>query len=327
MNDLLAANFEDIAKSAERISNYIYKTPILVSHEINEKFGANFFFKCENLQRTGSFKFRGAINALKQLNSDHCSTVVATFSSGNHAKAMAMSSKILNVKSIILMPLDAPLAKLESTRKYANKVILYDRYVDKREKLLKNIVETYGAIPISSYDDYNVILGAGTVCKEFFEEIKNLDAIFIGLGGGGLLAGSSLIGRKLASNCKIYGVEPQFANDGQQSFNSGKLVKIETPKTIADGAQTQCLGKKTFNIIKKYVDDIVTVTDDQIIEGMKIAANYLKLIVEPTGCLGLAAAINNHGALNNKNIGVILTGSNIDMERFCYLTNASSNQD
>ncbi|AGF48109.1 threonine dehydratase [Candidatus Kinetoplastibacterium oncopeltii TCC290E] len=320
MNDL-SINFKDIAKSSERIFGYIYKTPILVSHEINEKFGANFFFKCENMQKTGSFKFRGAINALEQLNDTQRNNGVATFSSGNHAKAIALSSKILNIKSIILMPIDAPLAKLEYTRKYANEVILYDRYIDKREDLLKNLVSKYGVTPISSYDNYNVISGAGTVCKEFLEEIKNLDAIFVGLGGGGLLAGSSLSKRALAKNCKIYGVEPILANDGQQSFKLGSLVRIETPKTIADGAQTQCLGEKTFNIIRKYVDDIVTVTDEQIIYSMKIASNYLKLIVEPTGCLGFAAAINNLKTLNNKNIGIVLTGSNIDMKNFYSLTN------
>lgn len=319
MNDI-PINFKDIIKSAERIDRYIYKTPILVSHEINEKFGANFFFKCENLQKTGSFKFRGAIYALSQLNNTQRNNGVVTFSSGNHAKAIALASGILNIKSIILMPMDAPLIKLEFTRKYANKVILYDRYLDEREKLLANLVKTYETTPISSYDNYNVISGAGTVCKEFLEEIENLDAIFVGLGGGGLLAGSSLSIRGLSRKCKIYGVEPFIANDGQQSFKLGKLVRIETPKTIADGAQTQCLGEKAFNIIRKYVDDIVTVTDEKIIESMKIAANYLKLIVEPTGCLGLAAAINSHKTLNNKNIGIVLTGSNIDMRNFYSLT-------
>ncbi|AGF48806.1 pyridoxal-phosphate dependent enzyme [Candidatus Kinetoplastidibacterium galati] len=321
MNDFLSVNFEDIIKSAERIDRYIYKTPILISHEINEKFGANFFFKCENLQRTGSFKFRGAINALTQLNNTQRNNGVATFSSGNHAKAIALSSRILNIKSIILMPMDAPLAKLECTRKYSNKVILYDRYIDNREELLEKLVKKYRVTPISSYDNYNVISGAGTVCKEFLEEARNLDAIFVGLGGGGLLAGSSLSGRSLAKNCKIYGVEPLLANDGQQSFKLGKLVKIETPKTIADGAQTQCLGEKAFDIIRKYTDDIVIVTDEQITECMKIAADYLKLIIEPTGCLGFAAAINNRETFSNKNIGIVLTGSNIDMKNFYNLTN------
>jgi threo-3-hydroxy-L-aspartate ammonia-lyase len=278
--------------------------------------GAEVFFKCENFQRMGAFKFRGAMNALSKFDARQRAAGVVAFSSGNHAQAIALSAKLLGIPATIIMPLDAPAAKVAATRGYGGNVVTYDRYTEDREEIGRNLAEKHGMTLIPPYDHPDVIAGQGTAAKELIEEVGALDALFVCLGGGGLLAGSALAARELAPACTIYGAEPEAGNDGQQSFRSGSIVHIETPKTIADGAQTQHLGQYTFPIIKRDVTDILTATDEQLVACMRFFAERMKMVVEPTGCLGFAAARAIKDQLKGKRVGVIVSGGNVDMERY-----------
>lgn len=316
MKNLTLPNYEDVAAAAERIKDFINKTPVLTSRTVNNEFESEVFFKCENFQRVGAFKFRGAMNALLQFNETQKKAGVVAFSSGNHAQAIALSSKILGIPATIIMPKDAPAAKMAATREYGGNIVEFDRYTEDREKIGKEIAEKNGLTLIPSYDHPHVIAGQGTAAKELFEEVGDLDYLFVCLGGGGLLAGSALSARQLSPNCKIYGVEPALGNDGQLSFKKGEIVHIDTPPTIADGAQTQYLGKLTFPIIQQKVDDILTVTDEELINAMKFFAERMKMVVEPTGCLGFAAARNLKDELKGKRIGIIISGGNVDISKY-----------
>jgi threonine dehydratase len=278
--------------------------------------GAEVFFKCENFQRMGAFKFRGAMNALSKFDARQRAAGVVAFSSGNHAQAIALSAKLLGIPATIIMPLDAPAAKVAATKGYGGNVVTYDRYTEDREEIGRNLADKHGMTLIPPYDHPDVIAGQGTAAKELIEEVGALDALFVCLGGGGLLSGSALAARELAPDCKIYGAEPEAGNDGQQSFRSGSIVHIETPKTIADGAQTQHLGQYTFPIIKRDVTDILTATDEQLVACMRFFAERMKIVVEPTGCLGFAAAREMKDQLKGKRVGVIVSGGNVDMERY-----------
>lgn len=322
MNNLTLPNYEDVAAAAERIKDFINKTPVLTSRTVNNEFEAEVFFKCENFQRVGAFKFRGAMNALLQFNETQKKAGVVAFSSGNHAQAIALSSKILGIPATIIMPKDAPAAKMAATREYGGNIVEFDRYTEDREKIGKEIAEKNGLTLIPSYDHPHVIAGQGTAAKELFEEVGDLDYLFVCLGGGGLLAGSALSARQLSPNCKIYGVEPALGNDGQMSFKKGEIINIDTPPTIADGAQTQYLGKLTFPIIQQKVDDILTVTDEELINAMKFFAERMKMVVEPTGCLGFAAARNLKDELKGKRIGIIISGGNVDISKYAEFLSA-----
>ncbi|EIY0852838.1 threo-3-hydroxy-L-aspartate ammonia-lyase [Acinetobacter baumannii] len=322
MNNLTLPNYEDVAAAAERIKDFINKTPVLTSRTVNNEFEAEVFFKCENFQCVGAFKFRGAMNALLQFNETQKKAGVVAFSSGNHAQAIALSSKILGIPATIIMPKDAPAAKMAATREYGGNIVEFDRYTEDREKIGKEIAEKNGLTLIPSYDHPHVIAGQGTAAKELFEEVGDLDYLFVCLGGGGLLAGSALSARQLSPNCKIYGVEPALGNDGQMSFRKGEIVHIDTPPTIADGAQTQYLGKLTFPIIQQKVDDILTVTDEELINAMKFFAERMKMVVEPTGCLGFAAARNLKDELKGKRIGIIISGGNVDISKYAEFLSA-----
>ncbi|MDC5573684.1 threo-3-hydroxy-L-aspartate ammonia-lyase [Acinetobacter baumannii] len=322
MNNLTLPNYEDVAAAAERIKDFINKTPVLTSRTVNNEFESEVFFKCENFQRVGAFKFRGAMNALLQFNETQKKAGVVAFSSGNHAQAIALSSKILSIPATIIMPKDAPAAKMAATREYGGNIVEFDRYTEDREKIGKEIAEKNGLTLIPSYDHPHVIAGQGTAAKELFDEVGDLDYLFVCLGGGGLLAGSALSARQLSPNCKIYGVEPLLGNDGQMSFRKGEIVHIDTPPTIADGAQTQYLGKLTFPIIQQKVDDILTVTDEELINAMKFFAERMKMVVEPTGCLGFAAARNLKDELKGKRIGIIISGGNVDISKYAEFLSA-----
>lgn len=322
MNNLTLPNYEDVAAAAERIKDFINKTPVLTSRTVNNEFEAEVFFKCENFQRVGAFKFRGAMNTLLQFSETQKKAGVVAFSSGNHAQAIALSSKILGIPATIIMPKDAPAAKMAATREYGGNIVEFDRYTEDREKIGKEIAEKNGLTLIPSYDHPHVIAGQGTAAKELFEEVGDLDYLFVCLGGGGLLAGSALSARQLSPNCKIYGVEPALGNDGQMSFRKGEIVHIDTPPTIADGAQTQYLGKLTFPIIQQKVDDILTVTDEELINAMKFFAERMKMVVEPTGCLGFAAARNLKDELKGKRIGIIISGGNVDISKYAEFLSA-----
>jgi len=317
-------SFDDVAAASERIRGYAHKTPVMTSRMVDEDFGASVFFKCENLQRMGAFKFRGGFNALSRLTPEQRKAGVVAFSSGNHAQAVALSARLLDIPATIVMPHDAPAGKMAATKGYGGNVVVYDRYTQDREQIGRELAEKHGLTLIPPYDHPDVLCGQGTVAKELFEELGPLDALFVPLGGGGLLSGCALATRALAPDCQLYGVEPEAGNDGQRSLRTGAIVHIDTPKTIADGAQTQHLGNLTFPIIQRDVNDILTASDTELIDCMAFIATRMKLIVEPTGCLGFAAARRMKDRLKGKRIGVILSGGNIDMARFAGLVGGES---
>ena len=311
--------FDDVIAAAGRIKGFAHQTPVLTSRTFNEELGAEVFFKCENLQRIGAFKFRGAFNALSRFDETQRRNGVVAFSSGNHAQAIALSARLLGIPATIVMPEDAPASKIAATKGYGGKVVTFNRYTEDREQIGRDLADKHGLTLIPPYDHPDVIAGQGTAAKELFEEVGALDSFFVCMGGGGLLAGSALATRALSPDCKIYGVEPEAGNDGQQSFRTGSIVHIETPKTIADGAQTQHIGNYTFAIIRRDVNDVLTVTDAQLVEAMRFMASRMKLVVEPTGCLGFAAAREMKDQLKGQRVGVLISGGNVDIERFCAL--------
>ena len=320
MNTPELPTYADVEAAASRIAGVAHRTPVQTSRTLNDIIGAEVFFKCENFQRMGAFKFRGAFNALSKFSPAQRKAGVVTFSSGNHAQGIALSAKILGIPATIVMPHDAPASKVAATKGYGATVVSFDRYTEDREAIGRRLAEENGLMLIPPYDHPDILSGQGTAAKELFEEVGALDYLFVPLGGGGLLSGTALSTRALAPQCVLYGVEPEAGNDGQQSFRSGEIVHIDTPKTIADGAQTQHLGNYTFGIIRRDVDDILTATDTDLVNAMKFFASRMKMLVEPTGCLGLAAALNLKDALKGKRVGVILSGGNVDLERFCALT-------
>jgi threonine dehydratase len=311
--------YADIVAASERIKGHAHRTPVLTSRTANEELGAQLFFKAENMQRMGAFKFRGAYNALSRFTPEQKRAGVVAFSSGNHAQAIALSARLMGIPATIVMPLDAPASKIAATRGYGATVVTYDRYKEDREQIGRDLAQKHGYTLIPPYDHADVIAGQGTAAKELFEEVGELDALFVCLGGGGLLGGSSLAARALSPQCKVYGVEPEAGNDGQQSFRSGSIVHIDTPKTIADGAQTQHLGNITFPLIQQNVDDILTVSDAQLVDAMRFFAARMKIVVEPTGGLGFAAARAMKEQLRGKRIGIIISGGNIDIDRLATL--------
>ncbi|KQO19136.1 threo-3-hydroxy-L-aspartate ammonia-lyase [Acidovorax sp. Leaf78] len=311
--------YDDVVAAAGRIAGVAHRTPVITSRILDEEMGAQVFFKCENLQRMGAFKFRGAYNALAQFDTTQRKAGVIAFSSGNHAQGIALAARELGMPATIVMPQDAPASKVAATQGYGANVVFYDRYTQDREQITRDLAERDGLTMIPPYDHADVLAGQGTAAKELFEEVGELDAFFVCLGGGGLLSGSALATRALSPHCKLYGVEPEAGNDGQQSFRSGSIVHIDTPQTIADGAQTQHLGNITFPIIHRDVDDILTVSDAQLVDAMRFFATRMKLVVEPTGCLGFAAARAQAAELKGKKVGVLISGGNVDMERFFAL--------
>lgn len=315
--------YQDVLDAADRLRGQAHRTPVLRSRTLDTATGASFFMKCENLQRIGAFKFRGAFNALSKLPAEQRRKGVVAFSSGNHAQAVALAGQLLNIAATILMPADAPVAKIQATRGYGGEVVTYDRYTEDRDALGHALAEERGLTLIPPYDHADVVAGQGTAALELLQETGPLDALFVCLGGGGLLSGSALATRALAPDCKIYGVEPEAGNDGQQSFRSGHVVRIATPKTIADGAQTTHLGNITFPLIQRNVDDIVTASDDELVDAMRFYAERMKMVVEPTGCLSLAAARRMSSQFAGKRIGIIVSGGNIDLRRFAELVTAS----
>jgi threonine dehydratase len=288
----------------------------MTSRGVDEALGASVFFKCENFQRIGAFKFRGAFNALCCLPRDVRTRGVIAFSSGNHAQAVALAARMLGIESTIVMPADAPASKLAATRAYGGRVVTYDRYRENRQRIAEQLAREAAAPIIPPYDHVDVIAGQGTAAAELLEEVGALDSLFVCLGGGGLLAGSLLAAKALAPACKVYGVEPEAGDDGQRSFRQGSIVSIGVPQTIADGAQTQSLGQITFEVIRRGAADIFTATDTELIECMRLFANRLKIVVEPTGCLGFAAVRRHSAALAGQRVGVIISGGNVDAERY-----------
>jgi threonine dehydratase len=316
---LLAISYADIEAAAQRLRGVAHRTPVLTSRTANERTRAELFFKCENMQRMGAFKFRGAYNALAQFTPEQRKRGVLAFSSGNHAQAIALSARLLGMPAVIVMPQDAPKQKIEATRGYGAEVVLYDRYTEDREALSARIAGERGMTLIPPYDHPHVMAGQGTAAKELFEQVGSLDLLLVCVGGGGLISGCAVAARQLAPHCAVIGVEPAAGNDVQRSLRQGEIVHIEVPRTIADGAQTQHAGRLTFPVIKELVRDIATVSDAALIRTLRFFAERMKIVVEPTGCLAAAAALEGAVPVAGKRVGVIVSGGNIDLARYAQL--------
>jgi threonine dehydratase len=308
--------YADVVDAAARLEGHAHRTPVLTSRTADAELGAQVYFKCENFQRMGAFKFRGAFNALSKFDADQRKAGVVAFSSGNHAQAIALSARLLGMPAAIVMPHDAPASKVAATRGYGGEIVVYDRYREDREAIGRRLAGDRGMTLIPPYDHADVIAGQGTAAKELFDEVGPLDALFVCLGGGGLLSGSALSTRALSPRCKLYGVEPEAGNDAQQSLRRGTIVRIETPKTIADGAQTQSLGNLTFEIIRRDVDDVLTATDAELVDCLRFCAARMTMVDEPTGGLGFAAARRMKAELAGRKVGVLISGGNVDLDRF-----------
>jgi threonine dehydratase len=308
-----APDFADIRAAAGRLRGNVHRTPVLRSATADARTGAALFFKCENFQRMGAFKFRGAFNAIARLAPAQRRAGVIAFSSGNHAQAIALAARLQSVRATLVMPADAPPAKLAATREYGGEIFTYDRFTEDREALTRRLAAQRGLTLIPPYDCADVIAGQGTAALELFEEVGALDALFVCVGGGGLLAGCALAASVLAPECALYGVEPEAGDDGRQSLRAGRIVTIAVPKTIADGAMTTHLGELTFPIIQRHVRDIVTVSDAQLVAVMRFFAERMKMVVEPTGCLGAAGAFAATPDWHGRRVGVIVSGGNVDL--------------
>jgi threonine dehydratase len=311
-----AASFDDVRGAAERLRGVVHRTPVATSRGLDERTGARVALKCENLQRIGAFKIRGAYNAIAQLSEEQRRAGVVAFSSGNHAQGVALAARLLGAPATIVMPSDAPAAKLAATRGYGADVVTYDRERINRAELAESIANERGATVIPPYDHPAIIAGQGTAALELIEDAGALDVLLVPLGGGGLLAGSCLVARALAPNARVYGVEPQAGDDWVQSWRAGGIVTIPVPKTIADGQQTQAPGDLTWPIVRSLAAGVVTVTDDEIRAAMRFAFERLKLVVEPSGASALAALLTGKVDVQNANVGVILSGGNVDAARF-----------
>ncbi|MBP0020980.1 MAG: threo-3-hydroxy-L-aspartate ammonia-lyase [Cyanobacteria bacterium SBLK] len=307
--------YADIEAAADRLEGVAHRTPVMTSRQFNERTQSQVFFKCENFQRIGAFKFRGAYNALSQLSPEKKQKGVVTYSSGNHAQAVALSGKLLEIPTTIVMPRDAPEVKIAATRGYGAEIILYDRAEAIREKVALKLCQERGSTLIPPYNHPHVIAGQGTTAKELIEEVGNLDLLLVCCGGGGLLSGCAIATKTLLPHCRVIGVEPETGDDGTRSFHSKTLQRIENPNTIADGARTPSLGSLTFPIILEYVDDMVTVSDRALLETMFFLWERLKIVVEPTGALAATALFERIVRSPGKRIGVTISGGNIELKK------------
>ena len=315
----LAIDFSDVAEAARRLDGVAHRTPVLTSSYFDARTRARTFFKCENLQRMGAFKFRGAYNALSRFSAVQRRGGVITFSSGNHAQAVALSARLLDMPAVIVMPTDAPAVKVEATRGYGGEIVFYDRYSEDREAIGRRIAAERGMTLVPPYDHADVMAGQGTAALELIEEAGPLDVLVVCVGGGGLISGCATAAKHLSPSCRVIGVEPEAGNDVQRSLREGRIVHIDVPHTIADGAQTQHAGQLTFPVIQARVDEVVTVSDAQLVDTMKFFAERMKLVVEPTGCLAAAAVLHGAAPVMDKRVGVIVSGGNVDVRRFAEL--------
>jgi len=309
----MEVTYADVAAAHERIKPFAKRTPVLTSSTIDALTGAKVFFKCENFQRMGAFKFRGAYNALSQLSPEQKRKGVVAFSSGNHAQAVALSGKLLGVPATIVMPTDAPKVKLEATRGYGAEVVMYNASNEDRQKIAEKLAAERGLTVIPPFDHPHILAGQGTAGKELIEETGPLDILMVPCGGGGLLSGCSIAAKHLSLKCRVIGVEPAAGDDGLRAFRSGKLETIKLPDTIADGARTTSLGKITFAIIQKNVDDFLTVTDEDLLQTMFFLWERMKIVVEPTGALAASALLQGRIDAKGKKVGVVISGGNVDL--------------
>ncbi|HEX8391619.1 MAG TPA: threo-3-hydroxy-L-aspartate ammonia-lyase [Longimicrobium sp.] len=303
----------DVHAAAERLRGNAHRTPVMTSRTLNERFGAEFFFKCENLQRGGSFKFRGAFNAVSGLAAAQRALGVLTYSSGNHAQAVALTGRILGVRTAIVMPDDAPQSKIEGTRGYGGEVILYDKHKETREDIAVALQAERGMTLLPPYDHAGVIAGQGTAALELLHDVPGLSVMMTPCGGGGLLSGTALAAKDANPGIRVIGVEPELADDATRSFRTGTLQKVHNPPTIADGLRTPALGQITFPLIRAHVTEMRTVSEDAIVEAMRYLWTRMKIVVEPSGAVPLAAVMSDPDAFRGARVGMVITGGNVDL--------------
>jgi len=315
----LAISFDDVKSAAQQIAGVANRTPIITSRTFNQQAGCEVYFKCENMQRIGAFKFRGAYNALSRLSAARKSKGVVTHSSGNHAQGVALAARLLGISATIVMPTDAPASKLAATRGYGAEVVLYDRRVKDREELSAQIEQERGLTLVPPYDHPHIMAGQGTAALELLEDVPNLDVLIAPVGGGGLLSGCATAARAIAPNIRVFGVETETSDDWWQSFQTGERVRIPPPDTIADGIRTQQPGKLTFPVIRKTVEEILLVSDEQVIETLRYILTRMKILAEPTGAVAPAAIFHKILHVPGKKVGVIISGGNVDTELLAQL--------
>ncbi len=309
----------DIEAAAGRLEGVAHRTPVATSRQFDARAGCEAYFKCENLQRMGAFKFRGAYNALAQLGPEARGRGVVAFSSGNHAQAVALAGRLLGIPATIIMPADAPEVKVAATRGYGAKVVLYERGRESREEVAQRIATETGATVVPPFDHPHVIAGQGTAAKELFEDVGPLDDLFVPCGGAGLLSGCALAAGHLSPGTRVVGVEPEGGDDATRSFRTRTLQRVEHPETIADGARTPSLGTITFPLVLGHVHEMVTVSDRQIVEAMRFLWERMKLVVEPTGALAAAAVLSGALDVRNRRVGIVLSGGNVDLRSVATL--------
>ncbi len=312
----LSVSPEEIREAARRIGGVAHRTPVLTSRTADERTGGSLFFKCENFQRAGAFKFRGAYNALTQLDAEAKERGVLTYSSGNHAQALALAGRMLDIPVTVIMPQSAPQVKIDATRGYGAEIVFYDPQKIAREALTEKIARERALPVIPPYDHPHIVAGQGTAALELFEDAGDLDFLLVPCGGGGLLSGCALGAALLCPSCKVIGVEPESADDACRSFRTGTLQTVHHPSTIADGARTPCLGKHTFPIVRHYVHDMVAVSDDALKGAMAFFAERMKIVVEPTGALAAAAIFEKIVPVSGARVGIVLSGGNVDLKSF-----------
>ena len=312
--------YQIILDASKRIWGVAHKTPVLTSNSLNEMVNSTVYLKCENFQRFGAFKFRGAYNAIGKLVEGGKRKDLLTFSSGNHAQAVALSGKMFNLKTTIVMPNDAPKSKLDATKSYGAEIITYNPKETSREELANNLMTKGDYELIPPFNHIDVVAGQGTCVKEFLEDYPCLDYLLVPCGGGGLLSGSAISSKNILPSCKVIGVEPKLADDAYKSFQSGVLHKVHNPLTIADGVRTPSLGTINFEIIKNYVDNIITVSEEDIVKAMYFVWTRLKIVVEPTGALALSALFSQEfDYFKHKKVGVVISGGNVDISSACEI--------
>ena len=314
----LLVSYPDIAAAAQRLAGHAHRTPAFTSRQVDERTGCRVFFKCENLQRIGAFKFRGAFNAIAQLTPEQKLRGVLAYSSGNHAQAVALAAKLLGTTALIVMPQDAPQVKVTATRGYGAEIVLYDKHTTIREELALKLAQERGLTVIPPYDHPHVVAGQGTAAKELIEDAGPLEYLFVCVGGGGLISGCAIAADALSPGCKVIGVEPEAGDDATRSFKTKTLQRCYNPDTIADGARTPYLGKVTFPLVLKYVHDMVTVSDAQLLQAMLYLWERMKIVVEPTGALATAGLFERRVDVpTGSRIGVIISGGNVDAKDWC----------
>ncbi len=312
--------YADVEAAAARLEGVAHRTPVATSSSFDTLAGCEAYYKCENLQRMGAFKFRGAYNALAQLEGEQRRRGVVAFSSGNHAQAVALAGRLLGIPTTIVMPADAPAVKVAATKGYGAEVALYDRAKgESREQIAERIAREKGAAVVPPFDHAHVIAGQGTAAKELIEDVGPLDYLFVCCGGAGLLSGCAIAASHLSPGIKVVGVEPAAGDDAARSFRTRQLVQIDVPQTIADGARTQSLGALTFPLVLRHVHDIITVTDEELVAAMRFLWERMKLVVEPTGALATAGVLKGAIDVRDRRVGIILSGGNVDLKAIAAL--------